>query len=85
MTAEDMRRGLALDFGAVRGVLDVAVNGCRAASLWCPPFVCEATPFVKEGLNTIKVEWTGTWRRRLRLDATLPEASRRTWTEPLVH
>ena len=85
VTAEEMRRGLALDFGAMRGVLDVAVNGRRAASLWCPPFVCEATPFVKDGLNTVKVEWTGTWRRRLRLDATLPEASRRTWTEPPVH
>lgn len=75
-------KSVRLDFGDVRGVLDVKVNGKHLGSLWAPPFVCDASKALREGVNEIEVEWTGTWRARLLHDAALPERDRRTWTLP---
>ena len=82
ITAAERRTGVTLDFGPCRGVLEVSVNGRRAGSLWCAPFACDVTDLVRPGENEIAVAWTGTWRRRLLLDATLPESERKTWTTP---
>ena len=71
---------LVLDLGEVAAWATVSVNGRPAAKLWCPPYCCDLTPFVREGRNELTVEVTSTWHNRLAYDAGLPEAERQTWT-----
>jgi hypothetical protein len=79
-SAPDIQNGIALDFGDERDVLDVSVNGQRVARLWCPPYVCMISPMAVVGENEIEVVRTGTWRKRLQYDRSLPEERRKTWT-----
>ena len=56
------------------------VNGEVAARLWCEPYACDITKFLKKGKNRIEVEVTSTLYNQLVLDAAKPEAERTTWT-----
>jgi hypothetical protein len=40
----------------VRDAAVVFVNGQRAGSVWCPPYVVDATALLKPGANTIRIE-----------------------------
>ena len=80
ISASDIQNGIVLDFGDERDVLDVRVNGRRVAKLWCPPYVCMISPMVVVGESEIEVVRTGTWRKRLQYDRTLPAERRKTWT-----
>ena len=73
-----------LSFGRVCGVAEVFVNGRKAATLWCEPYVCDISRFLQAGSNELRIEVTGTWRNRLIYDAALPETERRTWTTPML-
>ena len=71
------KEGLAADVKAFAGV---RVNGKPVRRLWAPPYRCDLTPYVKTGVNEVRVDVTSTWRNRLIYDASLPEAGRRIWT-----
>ena len=69
-----------LDLGDVRHWATVSVNGREAARLWCPPYACDISGFVKPGENKLRVEVTTTIYNRLAIDAGKPENERTTWT-----
>jgi len=69
-----------LDLGRVRDWATVAVNGQVVSRLWCEPYRCDITPFVKPGHNEIRIDVTSTWYNRLVYDAGLPAEKRKTWT-----
>ena len=70
---------IVLDLGEVHSWATVKVNGREAARLWCRPYRCDISEFVRDGENEISVEVTSTWRNRLIREAALPEAKRTTW------
>ena len=70
---------LELDLGRVESVAKVIVNGTPVRTLWCEPFRCAITKFVKPGRNKLRIEVTNTWRNRVIYDLGLPEKERKTW------
>ena len=70
---------VALNLGKVCHWATVRMNGKVAARLWCEPYCCDITPFVRPGENEICVEVTPTLHNRLVIDAAKPEAERTTW------
>ena len=70
---------LELDLGRVESIAKVVVNGKTVRTLWCEPFRCDITPFVKPGTNTLRIEVTNTWRNRVIYDLGQPEKDRKTW------
>ena len=40
----------------VRDAAVVMVNGTRAGSVWCPPYMLELTPLLRPGPNRIRIE-----------------------------
>ena len=77
-------RMVRLDLGEVHSLADVFVNGRSAGVLWCEPYACDVTPFLKDGENRLVVKTVSGWRNRLIHDAGLPEAERKTWTTPML-
>jgi len=69
-----------LDLGEVFDWATVWVNGREAARLWCKPYACDISPYVKDGQNEVRVEVTSTIRNLLSHEAGLPYAERTTWT-----
>ena len=69
-----------LHLGDVRNWATVTVNGQEASRLWCPPYKCDISDFVKPGENRLKIEVTSTIYNQLVLDAAKPENERKTWT-----
>lgn len=68
-----------LNLGDVRSWATVFVNDREVARLWCPPYACDISDFVKPGENRLRIEVTSTIYNRLVLDAAKPEADRKTW------
>ena len=69
-----------INLGDVRNWATVTVNGQEASRLWCPPYKCDISDFVKPGENRLKIEVTSTIYNQLVLDAAKPENERKTWT-----
>ncbi len=69
-----------LHLGDVRNWATVTVNGQEVSRLWCPPYKCDISDFVKPGENRLKIEVTSTIYNQLVLDAAKPENERKTWT-----
>ncbi len=69
-----------LDFGKVKEIAEVRLNGQDLGILWKPPFRVDATGALRPGLNTLEVKVTNLWPNRLIGDAGLPEDQRVTWT-----
>ena len=70
---------LILDLGRVETVAKVYVNGREVRTLWCEPYMCDVTDFVREGRNSLRIEVTNTWRNRVVYDQNQPEEKRKTW------
>jgi hypothetical protein len=68
-----------LDLGRVESIAKVYLNGKKVRTLWCEPYSCDVTEFVKKGRNVLKVEVTNTWRNRVVYDLNQPEKDRKTW------
>ena len=68
-----------LDLGRVESIAKVYLNGKEVRTLWCEPYSCDVTKFVKKGRNFLKVEVTNTWRNRVVYDLNQPERDRKTW------
>ena len=69
-----------LKLGSVEMIAEVTVNGRRFRPLWCEPYSVDVTDAIRRGNNELVISVTGTWFNRLRYDASLPEAERKTWT-----
>ncbi len=76
---ESQGKPYVLSLGRVRDWAEVYVNDVKVATLWCAPYVCDLAPFIKKGVNDIKVVVTSTWYNRLVNEASLPEDKRTTW------
>ena len=68
-----------LDLGRVETVAKVFVNGREVRTLWCEPYACNISSFVKQGRNSLRIEVTNTWRNRVVYDLNQPESKRKTW------
>jgi beta-galactosidase/beta-glucuronidase len=68
-----------LDLGRVETIAKVYLNGKEVRTLWCEPYSCDVTGFVKKGRNSLKIEVTNTWRNRVVYDLNQPEKDRKTW------
>lgn len=68
-----------LNLGDVRSWATVFVNDREVARLWCPPYACDISDFVKSGENRLRIGVTSTIYNQLVLDAAKPEADRKTW------
>lgn len=69
-----------LNLGRVEMIAEVTVNGQKFRPVWCEPYQVDVTDAVRRGENELVISVTGTWFNRLRYDASLPEAERKTWT-----
>lgn len=68
-----------LDLGCVETIAKVWVNGKEVRTLWCVPYSCDITGFVKSGVNSLRIEVTNTWRNRVVYDLGQEEKDRKTW------
>jgi hypothetical protein len=74
-----------LNFGEVRDLATVRVNGKELRTLWAAPWRVEVTDNLKPGMNEVEVEVINVWNNRLVGDLALPEAQRSTFlTTPTV-
>ena len=71
---------LILDLGEVETSAAVNMNGEKVGLRWTWPYRFDVTGKVRTGANRLEVAVTGSWHNRLRYDATLPVAERKTWT-----
>ena len=69
-----------LDLGDVRELAEIYVNGRSAGVLWKPPFRADVTPFLKSGVNVLKIEVMNLWINRLSGDMNLTPDERYTRT-----
>ena len=69
-----------LDLGNVFHAARVFVNGREVAALWSSPYRCDIAPFLREGMNKLRVEVASTWHNRLAYDARRAMSERKTWT-----
>ena len=69
-----------LDLGNVQEIAEVFVNNQPGGVLWTDPFRVEITPWLKAGLNEIRIEVVNPWPNRLIGDGQLPDSLRSTRT-----
>lgn len=69
-----------LDLGQVAVMARVTVNGHPVAGLWKAPYVCDITPYIKEGDNTLDISVANEWPNRMIGDLSLPEGKRITYS-----
>jgi len=74
------RKRTFLDLGRVETVARVQVNGQAVGTLWCEPYSCDLTGFLKSGRNVLRLEVTNVWRNRVLYDLNRPAVERKTWT-----
>jgi hypothetical protein len=81
LKASEAARDLILDFGDVREIAQVSINGTRLDSiLWAPPYRIDTRHLLHEGLNTISIEVTNFWPNRLIGDEQPGVTERHTFT-----
>ena len=80
LTAEQARRPIRLQLGAVKCIAEVRVNGQDLGVVWTDPWSIELTGAVKAGKNDLEIAVTNTWVNRLIGDAGLPPQKRFTKT-----
>jgi len=69
-----------LSLGEVHMIGEVFVNGHPVGQpLWKPPYACDVTPYLKKGMNELKVKTVNYLANRLVGDARLPKDKRVTW------
>ena len=68
-----------LDLGRVESIAKVYVNDVSVRTLWCEPYACDITDFVKTGWNDLRIEVVNTWRNRVIFDLGQPVEKRQTW------
>ena len=61
-----------LDFGNLKNIAEVALNGKNLGILWKPPFRVDVTDAIRPGENRLRVAVTNMWPNRLIGDEQLP-------------
>ena len=78
--AQDPKSAIYLDFGVVKNVARVRLNGHDLGVIWTAPWRIEITGALKSGANELEIEVANLWPNRLIGDATLPKEKRLTVT-----
>jgi len=65
-----------LDFGTVKDLLEVCVNGKLLGTLWKPPYEMDVTGALKPGENRLELKVTNEWTNRLIGDRAVPPEKR---------
>ncbi len=69
-----------LEFGVVREIARVRLNGKDLGVVWCAPWRIDISNTVKEGRNDLEIEVASLWPNRLIGDAARPADQHFTWT-----
>jgi len=69
-----------LDFGDIKNVAEVRLNGLKLGVLWCAPWRVEITNVVKPTGNNLEVDVINLWANRVIGDLNLPAENRYTKT-----
>ncbi|MDZ7721707.1 MAG: glycosyl hydrolase [candidate division KSB1 bacterium] len=69
-----------LDLGRVEKIAQVFVNDKPADVIWCEPYACDITDFLRSGENILRIQIANTWANRLAGDARLTPSERITRT-----
>lgn len=72
------KSGIRIKFDFIYNLATVKVNGINCGTLWTKPYELDISKAVKQGVNTIEIDVTNTWRNRLIYDELNPE-QRQTW------
>jgi hypothetical protein len=65
-----------LDFGEVRDIAEVKVNGRSVGVVWAPPYRVDVTGALKPGANHLAIAVTNEWTNRIVGDRLLPPEKR---------
>jgi hypothetical protein len=76
LDAGSVKKKLILDLGGVRDVAEVYINGKSAGILWKKPFQVDISPFVRTGVNDLKIEIVNLWVNRMTGDMLLAPKDR---------
>ncbi|MDR1384152.1 MAG: hypothetical protein LBJ67_09945, partial [Planctomycetaceae bacterium] len=66
-----------LDLGKVGMMAKIKINGQYAGGVWTAPYRVNATPYLKQGKNTVEIEAVNTWVNRIIGDLNLPTNQRK--------
>jgi hypothetical protein len=81
LSPEDLNGNrLIIDLGNVKEMASVKINGHALQVIWSAPFRFDLTPYLKVGINDLKVEVVNMWVNRLIGDGKLPDNERVTRT-----
>jgi hypothetical protein len=81
LSPEDLNGNrLIIDLGNVKEMASVKINGHALQVIWSAPFRFDLTPYLKAGINDLKVEVVNMWVNRLIGDGKLPANERVTRT-----
>lgn len=81
LSPEDLNGNrLIIDLGNVKEMASVKINGHALQVIWSAPFRFDLTPYLKAGINDLKVEVVNMWVNRLIGDGKLPDNERVTRT-----
>lgn len=69
-----------IDFGDIKNVAEVSLNGKKLGILWCAPWRVDITDALKSGDNHLQVKVTNLWANRVVHDLSLPPNQRLTKT-----
>jgi len=75
-----MNRDYSLDIGQVKDIAEITVNNQPISVLWKPPYRADITPYIKSGVNRLKIKVTNLWPNRLIGDQFLPIEERVAFT-----
>lgn len=65
-----------LDFGEVRDIAEVEVNGVSAGVVWAPPYRVDISKALHPGMNRLEIKVTNEWTNRQIGDRLLPPEKR---------
>lgn len=84
LTADQLKKHLSLRLSIPNGLAEVWVNGVKAGTWWCSPWEQDITPYVKTGVNSLRIEVVNSLYNRMIGDAAQPNAKQYTQAYPPI-